>query len=272
MKTKIFSAQGTKSREIVLPEFFFEPVREDIVSRVLEAKKTRQPYSPSPVAGKQHSASGKTVHRRHVWRSGYGRGMSRVPRKIFTQKGSQFVWAGAEVASVRGGRRAHPPKAISMINTKKTNKKEARVALVSGLSATASRKHVISRYKSLADKDIKEAPIIVESNLTKLKTKELLAALKKILGENLFNVAVRKKSVRAGKGKARGRRYKSSAGLLIVTGSNETLKTNAFEVQGAKSLGINELAEGGLGRLTVYTENAVRELNERLQGNMEKEK
>lgn len=265
MKTKIFNAEGKKGKEITLPGFFSMPVREDIVSHVLEAKKAIQPYSPSPVAGKQHSASGKMVHRRHVWRSGYGRGMARVPRKIFTRRGSQFIWAGAEVASTRGGRRAHPPKTIPMINTMKINKKTNKAALVSGLSATASRKHIASRYKTLTESDVKEVPIIVESAITKLKTKYLLAAFKKILGENLFNLAVRKKSVRAGKGKARGRRYKSNAGMILVTGSNEDLKTNAFQVKSAKNLGIKDLASGGLGRLTVYTESAIKELNERIE-------
>jgi len=80
MKTKILDIEGKEKGSIELPECFSENIREDIVSRVLEAKKTMQPYAPSPVAGKQHSARGKIIHRRHVWKSGYGRGASRVPR------------------------------------------------------------------------------------------------------------------------------------------------------------------------------------------------
>src|SRR3989338_11600515 len=128
MKTKILDINGQAKKTIELPKFFESEIREDLVAKVLEARKRQQPYAPSPVAGKQHSAKGKIVHRRHVWRSGYGRGMSRVPRKIFSQKGSQFNWQAAEIPSARGGMRAHPPKVLGMINTKKINKKEKNIA------------------------------------------------------------------------------------------------------------------------------------------------
>lgn len=263
MKTEILSIEGKKTKEIELPEFFSYPVREDIISKVLEAKKTMQPYSPSPVAGKQHSASGKIVHRRHVWKSGYGRGISRIPRKIISRRGSQFNWIGAEVSSTRGGRRAHPPKVVSMINTLKINKKEAKTALISALSATADKKQIASRYKKIEEKDLKELPIVVESKITKLKTKELLESMKKILGEKIFGVALKKKIVRSGKGKYRGRKYKSSAGVLIVIGKNEKMKAGVFSVRSTEKLGISDLAVGGPGRLVIYTENAIRELQEK---------
>jgi len=92
----------------------------------------------------------------------------------------------------------------------------------------------------------------------------LLSALKKILGNELFEVAVRKKSLRAGRGKLRGRRFKRNAGMLLVLGEKEKLKTGLFDVQKAKELGIKDLAQGGLGRLTIYTEDAIKELNDRI--------
>ena len=263
MKTSLLNTDGKKIREINLPGFFSGKIREDIVSKVLEAKKTQQPYALSLVAGKQHSASGKMIHRRHVWRSGYGRGMSRIPRKIVLRRGSQFISVGAEVSSTRGGRRAHPPKVISMIKIKKINKKETKVALTSAISATADRKKVSSRYGSLTEKDMISLPIVIESKFTLLKTKEFLLSLKKILGEKLFGLALKKKKVRSGKGKLRGRKYKSTAGILLVTGNKEKIKTKAFETKSIQNLSINDLARGGLGRLTVYTENSIRELGER---------
>ena len=89
--------------------------------------------------------------------------------------------------------------------------------------------------------------------------------MKKILGENLFGIALKKKSVRAGKGKLRGRKYKANAGMLLVTGKDEKLKTNAFEIKGAKNISVSDLAKGGVGRLTVYTEMAIKDLEERLK-------
>ncbi len=265
MKTEILDVDGKKTKEIELPKFFSYPVRKDIISKVLEAKKTMQPYSPSLVAGKQHAASGKIVHRRHVWRSGYGRGMSRIPRKIMTRKGSQFNWVGAEVSATRGGRRAHPPKVISMINTLKINKKEAKTALMSALSATADKKQIASRYERIEEKDLKKLPIIVETKITKIKTKELLESMKKILGEKIFQISLKKKEVRSGKGKSRGRKYKSSAGILIVIGKNEKMKAGAFYIRNTENLGISDLAEGGPGRLVIYTENAIKGLEEKFK-------
>ena len=261
MKTKLLNIDGKKIREIELPKEFSENIREDIVAKVLETKKTWQPYSPSPVAGKQHAAKGKVVHRRHVWRSGYGRGASRVPRKIFSRRGSQFNWEAAEVPFARGGMRAHPPKVISMINTLKINKKELKIAFASALSATANAKKITKKYSRL--NEVKNVPYVVEGKIVSLKTKQILESLEKILGKEIFEVAIKKKSVRAGIGKRRGRKYKSTAGMLFVVGDNEKLKTGAFDVVNAKKLSIVDLAKGGVGRLVVYTENAIREIGAR---------
>ncbi len=261
MKATLLDINGKEKSKIDLPKSFSTKIREDIVFKVLEAKKTNQPYGPSPVAGKQHSASGTIVHRRHVWKSGYGRGMSRIPRMSTSRRGTQFNWVGAEVASTRGGRRAHPPKVISMKNTLMINKKEMKIAFESAISATANEKTILSKYASLKNKKISNLPLIVEGKISSLKTKKLLESIKKILGKELFSVALKKKEVRSGKGKLRGRKYKSNAGLLFVVGKNEKIKTKAFDVKKAGNVSVSDLAKGGLGRLTIYTENAVKELN-----------
>jgi large subunit ribosomal protein L4e len=266
MKTKLYNINGTEKGSVDLPKEFSSPIREDIVAKVIEAKKKRQPYSPSPVAGKQHSAKGKIVHRRHVWRSGYGRGASRVPRKIFSQKGSKFNWEAAEVPFARGGMRAHPPKIEHFLKELKINKRELRIAFASALSATASERYVANKYASI-EKLNKKVPFIVSLNSDKLKIKELLSGMKSLLGEELYNVAIKKKSVRAGIGKMRGRKYKSSAGMLLVIGNEENVKTKMFDVVKANEVGVTDLANGGLGRLTVYTENAIRELENKFKEN-----
>ncbi len=261
MKSKILNLDGKEKETIDIPKAFESAIREDIVAKVLETKKRQQPYSPSPVAGKQHSAKGKVRHIRHVWRSGYGRGQSRVPRKIFSRKGSQFNWEGAEVPQAKGGMRAHPPKIIQFLKELKINKKELKIAFESALGATASEKYLLKKYSSLGKID-KKLPLVIHSDITKLKTKEILYALKGILGKELYELAIRKKSVRAGRGKLRGRKYKSNAGMLLVIGNDEKLKTNAFEVRRVRELNVFDLAEGGLGRLVVYTEKAIKNLGE----------
>lgn len=265
MKTKILDIEGKEKASIDLPKCFSGKVREDIVAKVLEVQKMQQPFSPSPVGGKQHSASGKIKHLRHVWKSGYGRGRSRVPRKQMSRRGSQFNWVAAEIPSVRGGKRAHPPKILSMMNIKKINKKEMKIALISALSATIDENFVRNKYERLKDKKISKLPLIVESKISSLKTKDFILSLKKILGKVLFEIAIKKKSVRAGKGKMRGRKYKSTAGMLLVVGEKEKLKTNALEVKNAKSLSVTDLAKGGVGRLTMYTESAIKELENKFK-------
>jgi large subunit ribosomal protein L4e len=264
-KAIILDIEGKEKGKIDLPSCFSEDIREDLISKAIETKKKKQPYAPSLVAGKQHSASGLVVHRRHVWKSGYGRGASRVPRKIMSKRGSQFNWVGAEVSAMRGGRRAHPPKVISMINTKKINKKELKSALISAISATADEKEISKKYETLQNKKIGNLPKIVESKFTSLKTKDMLGSMKKVLGEDLFGIGIKKKSIRAGRGKLRGRKYKSNAGLLMVIGDKEKLKTNAFEVVNVKRLSVFNLAKGGPGRLTMYTDSAIKELGEKLK-------
>jgi len=270
MKIKILDLHGKEKGTIDFPSFFSSKIREDIVAKVLEIKKIKQPYSPSPVAGKQHSASGKIKHRRHVWKTHYGQGISRIPRKTMSKKGNRFNWTGAEISSTVGGRRAHPPKVISMINTKSVNKKEMKIAFLSALSATANNKYLLKKYSSLEKLESK-APFITLS-LDKIKAKELLKGIEEIIGKDLYKVALRKKSIRAGIGKLRGRKYKVNAGLLIVVGNNEKLKTNAFEVLRVKELGVTNLAKGGLGRLTVYTEHAIKDLNKKLESKNKGEK
>jgi len=260
MKINILNIEGKKLREINLPKCFSADIREDVVVKVLEAKKRQQPYAPSLVGGKQHSASGIIKHRRHVWKTHYGHGISRIPRKIVSRKGNRFNWIGAEISSAVGGRRAHPPKVLSMINMRSINKKEMRIAFFSALSATADKKFITKKYLTL-EKLNKDVPLVV-SSVDKIKVKELLTNLKKFLGNDLYNLAIKKKSIRAGRGTRRGRKYKSNAGLLIVIGKDEKLKTNAFEVVNVKNLGVNNLAKGGLGRLTLYTEQAIKYLGE----------
>jgi large subunit ribosomal protein L4e len=263
MKAEILDISGKKAGTIELPDSFSRSIREDLIQAVAEAKKHRQPYAPYFMAGRQHSASGRIVHRRHVWRSGYGRGGSRIPRKTMSRRGSQFNWIGAEIPFAVGGRRAHPPKIESMTKRKKVNKKEMRMALESALSATADGKIVSEKYERLRGHNISGLPFVVEGKIASLKTKEFISSLRKILGEKLFSVAMKVKSIRSGKGKRRGRVCKSSAGALVVLGNGEKMRANVLDSKNAGNLSVADLAAGGPGRLTIYTEKAIKDLSEK---------
>ncbi|MDE1848609.1 MAG: 50S ribosomal protein L4 [Nanoarchaeota archaeon] len=263
MKTQILNHDGKSIKEIEMPSFFSAKIREDIVSKVLEAMKKKQPYAPSPVAGKQHAAKGKIVHRRHVWRSGYGKGISRVPRKIFSRRGEQFNWEATEVPNAKGGIRAHPPKVLSMIELPKINKKEMKIAFTSALSSTANINELKKRYKTLGGMKVEPHFPMIISELGFKKTKDTVSAVKNILGNELFKIALPKKKIRSGKGKMRGRKYKTSAGLLIVLSDKEKINSNVFDVKKARELSLNDIE---LGRLTIYSEGAIKELGERING------
>lgn len=264
MKTNIYNIDGKTIKQIELPKCFSEMIRDDLVWKIIEAKRIAQPYGPGAESGRHHSASGLMIHRRHVWKSGYGKGQSRIPRKVLSNKGSQFNWVGAEVPNTRGGRRAHGPEILSRTTKLKINKKELKLALKSALSATAKPEQVLKKYQTLEGQKF-VVPFVVESEFVKLKTKKLLEAMKKILGKSLYNVAIKTKAVRSGKGKMRGRRYKQNAGALIVIGNKENLKVNAFDVAKVQNVGIMELANGGQGRLVIYTEEAIKNLGEKFK-------
>ena len=204
-------------------------------------------------------------HRRRKWRGGYGQGMSRVPRKIFWRRGAHFYWVGAEVSSTRGGRRAHPPRIVHFLASKKINKKESMIAFKSAIAATGNEFWLKKRYSSL---NKIEVPIVISTEVLKLRTKEFYAFLEKILGEN-FSLALKKKNIRAGKGKMRGRKYKENSGLLLVLGEKEKASFQGIEIMKANELEMKSLFP--LGRLTIYTEHALDELDD-LEKNKEKEK
>ncbi|MFH1500705.1 MAG: 50S ribosomal protein L4 [archaeon] len=256
MKANILSLDGKKKSSVELPSWFNKKIREDICQKYFEATKQIQPYGPNALAGMKYSASGKLKHRRHKWKTTYGHGISRIPRKILWRRGDHFYWVGATVASTRGGRKAHAPKPEHFKMQKKINKKEIEIAIQSALSSTGFQDHLIKRYGSIEEIKI-ELPLIVESSLLNLKSKEFFGVLRSILG-SLNDLTIQKKKVRSGRGKLRGRKYKKNAGLLLIIGSKEQKKLSGIDIKKISDLEISDLWP--LGRLTIYTEKAIEEL------------
>ena len=255
-KIQILDIGGKKKSEITT-KLFEEPIREDIIFKIIEAEKIAHPYSPKFEAGMARSASGNITKRRKVWKSDRGKGLSRLPRKIMWRRGTQFSWVGAIIPSARGGRRAHPPKGV--INLKKINKKELIKGLFSALTYTSSVKELQKKYASLSDKKIEiTPPLIIEEKFLALNTKDTLTSLKKILGE-LYDVAVQKKTIRAGIGKLRGRKNKKNAGLLLVIGIDEKKQIKGIEVINVNNLIVADLASNGA-RLVIFSEKAIKDL------------
>lgn len=265
MKLSIYDQEKKETGKIDLPVQFSEEIRPDLIKRAVLAfnANTRQPYAPDPRAGKK--ASALVSKRRRDYRGSYGKGISRVPRKIMTRRGSQMNWVGAFAPQTRGGRRAHPPD-IEKIWEQKINKKENKKAIRSAIAGSINKDYVQARNHIIP----KEFPFIIESSFENIKkTKDLLKSLNNLGFEDEL-VRVSEIKIRAGRGKMRGRRYITKKGPLIVVSKDCALLKFGNNLPGVEIVKINELNAAMLapaaqpGRLTLYTKGAIERLNEGL--------
>jgi|SRR3989344_3690812 len=256
MKAQLYDLKGSPLSQIDLPSWVSNNIREDIIQKCLEVEnyQARQWYSPFSGAGRRHSASGTISHRRHKWKGHYGKGIARVPRKKMWRRGTQFFWIGAEVSGTRGGRSVHAPSQIR--SPLKMNKKEYSIALKNALSTIFINKFILRRYSSLQESDIPKMPVVIET--APKKTKDFIELIKKVLG-NSYKVALKQKAVRSGKGKRRGRTFKSNAGLALIKGDKEEIKIKGIQLISAKDISLKDFFP--LGRLTIFTRTGLEELN-----------
>jgi large subunit ribosomal protein L4e len=250
MKAHVIDLSGNQVGRIELPAVFEEEYRPDLIKRaVLSAQANRlQPYGPHFYAGMNTSA--------RSW--GPGHGVSRVPRIINARR-------AAGIPMARGGRRSHAPQPDAD-KTEKINIKERRKAIRSAIAATSvpqlvsARGHVFER----------ELPVVVQNDLESLaKTSEVK---KFLVAAGLWGDVERAKNgktIRAGKGKLRGRKYKNRKSLLIVVGRDQGLGKAARNLSGVDFINVDglnaELLAPGThaGRLTLWTEASLQRLKER---------
>lgn len=263
MKANVIDLQGNKKEEITLPKVFSEPLREDLIKRAVLAvwNNSRQSYGPEWLAGKRTSAH-YHGYRRHRYTM-MNREMARLPR--LHGKTVPFLYFRAKfVPQATGGRTAHAPLPEKVWKVK-INDKERRKAIRSAIAATAN-KEIVKTHGHRVEK--LELPIIVEDNLQNLKkTKDVVQFLEKIgLADELERIS--EKKIRAGKGKARGRKYKKKVGPLFVIADDKGVVRAARNIPGtdvcnAKNLSADFLAPGAkAGRLTIFTKSAVEKLGE----------
>jgi large subunit ribosomal protein L4e len=261
MKLSIFSADNTEKGKMELPVQFTEEIRPDLIRRAVIAIKCnkRQPYGSDIWAGMK--ASAKLSRRRRNYRGGYGTGISRVPRKILSRRGTRFNWQAAVAPGTVKGRQAHPPKADKIWSVK-MNKRERRKAIRSAISATLIKEVVAANGHTLPDK----YPFFADSWIESLtKTSEVIDMLTKLGFANEIERTSEKK-IRAGMGKGRGRPYKTKTGLLIVVSGECSLENAAANIQGFDVIRVDKLNAEALshdvipGRVALFTEKAVERL------------
>ena len=255
MKVSTFSISGTKESEIELPLIFSTPFRRDLISKSFTNLNSHkfQPQGRHPTAGMD------VVARSNDPPTGQGR--SRIAKMRGGGGGRQGEAGG--VASVKGGRQAHPPKAQKVI-FKKLNKKENKLALSSAIAATQSKEIIESRGHKI--EKLKTFPIVISDEIESVtKTKEALKILDSLhLMEDVNRLKSRRP--RTGKSALRGRGTKIGKSVLFVVSNSKKLSSACgsipgVDAQSAKNLSVLDLAPGGVPiRLVVYSKNALKEI------------
>ena len=161
-------------------------------------------------------------------------------------EGMQFHWVGAVAPGTVGGRRAHPPKAEKNLGLK-INIKERKKAIRSALGASVEQKKML----------------VFDNKLEGLK--KVKDVKKTLESKNLLNET---KVIRSGKGKLRGRKYKTKQGVLFVVSKTCDLSKSAqgllgVDVVNVNSLNVKDLVKGHDGiRNALWTEAAVKKVAE----------
>jgi len=247
-KVNVYGVDGSVKEKIDLPVLFHTPYRPDIIRKSFNVlhSNMRQAYGSDPFAGTKHATES----------IGKGRGMSRVPRLTQGQK-------AALAPCVVGGRRAHPPK-VERDWSEKINKKEKKLSINSALAATADKEKVSSRGHKFSEKIT--LPVVVEDDFEKIKkTKDVIETLEKLGVYDDIVRAENGKHIRAGKGKNRGRKYRTPKSILIVSKSDEIRKSSSnltgVDIVKPNEINIGHLAPGGdAGRLAVFTKSALTQI------------
>jgi len=248
----IYSVKGDVLRKAELPAVFATSYRPDMIRRAVVAEESnrRQPYGPKLKAGMRHAFS--------TW--GKGRGAARVQR---LSQGAK----GAESPNNVGGRRAFPPK-VERSWELKVNRKERVMARLSALAALSNVQIVKKRGHVVGDEVT--LPVVFEDDMEKLaKSSEVLEALKSLGLDSDVDRAKEAKKVRPGKGKMRGRRYKSPRSVLIVVSDKQApifkgaKNLAGVEIVAPEQLNAGVLAPGGdAGRLAIFSEAALKKVGE----------
>jgi len=248
MQATVRDLNGEDAGTVDLPEVFETAYRPDLIKRaVLAAQANRkQAYGADPYAGMRTPAES----------FGSGRGMAHVPR----ENGQ-----GARVPQTVGGRKAHPPKA-EKDQGKGINDKERKLAIRSAIAATTDAERVAARGHAF-DSEL-DLPLVVSDDFEDLvKTREVVDLLETLGVHADVERADDGRKVKAGQGKARGRKYREPKSILFVTSeepSKAARNLAGADVTTAAEVNAEELAPGThAGRLTIWTESAVAEVADR---------
>ena len=254
-KTISLTLTGDKEGEIELPLVFSTPFRRELIHKAwtnLNSHKFQR-QGRHPTAGMDVVADTNNPPT--------GQGISRIARMRGGGGGRQGQ--AGEVASIRGGRQAHPPN-VNKVIYKKLNKKENKLALCSAIAATASKEQIQSRGHKVDD--IESFPIVVSNDLESIsKTSEIIKVLESLkLSKDVDRLKSRKP--RTGQSSLRGRSKKVGKSVLFVTKDATKISKACGSIPGVEARSIKDLSVLDLSpgsdpiRLTVYSKGAIEEI------------
>jgi len=255
----VYDLEGKSIGQVELPKYFETPVRADLIRRAVVALQsgTFQPQGRDPMAGKRTTAES----------IGVGHAMSRVPRV----KGDRYPrgnLAGFAPNTVKG-RLTFPPSPSKTLQ-KKINRKELRQAMLSALAATTSGELARARGHRLPP-DF-ELPLVVSNDVEQVTASSEASKILKNL--KIWDDVERasKRRNRGGRGSIRGRPHKRPVSALLVVEKKQTVQRAFRNLPGVKvveaaSLNVCDLAPGTHpGRLTIWTQSAIKSLDARFGG------
>ncbi len=250
MSVPVVDMANKQTGTVDLPEVFSTPYRPDVIKRAVLAVQSHgfQPQGRDPRAGKRTTAKS--------W--GVGRGIARVPRLSGSSRAAFGV-------SIVGGHQAFPPRSEKVIR-KEINKKERRLAIRSGIAATATREIVAGRGHVLDS--VGQLPLIVNDGIQSLEMTKEVKELFERLGLWADVERADRKKIRAGRGKTRGRKRKVGRGPLIVVSEDLGISKAAGNLPGVDIVTVEDLnaellAPGAhAGRLVIWSESAFSALDE----------
>lgn len=247
MQAIVHDLDGDDAGTVELPDVFGTPFRPDLIRRAVHAAQANrtQAYGADEYAGMRTPAES----------FGSGRGMAHVPRE---------AGRGRRVPQTVGGRPAHPPKADTD-RSKDLNDKERKQAVRSAIAATADATLVRDRGH-VFDDDV-ELPLVVSDQFEALKKTQAAVSALEALGVHADVERADTRTVKAGRGPTRGRRYKRPTSVLIVTGESPSRAARnlpGVDVTTGREVNAEDLAPGTHpGRLTLWTEHALTEVADR---------
>ena len=255
MQVPLLTINGTEEGKVELSTIFSTDFRKDLIHKAFTNLYSHkfQPQGRHPTAGMDVVASSNNPPT--------GQGTARIAKMRGGGGGRQGEAGG--VASVRGGRQAHPP-IVKKIIYKKLNKKEKKLALCSAISATKSKEIIESRGHKIGKINI--FPIVVSDEIESVeKTKDMIKILSSLnLLQDVQRLNTRKP--RTGKSSLRGRGTKIGKSILFVVTKSEKLSKACKGIPGidvklVKDLSVLDLAPGGAPiRLTVYSKSALEDI------------